>query len=443
MTIRTFLLITSIVTAGVSQADEYHYNNLLVGGEAIGLAGAYTALYHDLSSLYYNPAGMAFAHTHTTASVNTFAWEQTNFEQVFGNQQDFLRDSFAIVPGFFALKGSHGQLSWGGFFAVTDYSKERSVTDAVYQPQQSPMTTLNEFAHINIDNSVYLIGLSGAYQLSEQWAVGSTVGLELQEFETVQGTGFSSQTPTEQGLLLSGFDASRRFNDTSLNIQPSLGLMWRERNWSLGASLSRRFSINRNYESISTMTASFPELPIASYVNSVRSVTTSSQTQSYPWRLALGAAYRWGDLQLSLDVSHYTQVKRKHLYTDDQGVPIIRELAAVSNYALGVKYLLGSGHALMLGVFTDQSNGHIDIDVPFERVEAIDLLGWAVAIESKFFGYSTTIGLYHKTGSGLVRVADVRAVEEVIGLPLYPVSNNQDVIAAHKQVMVLHISVDF
>ena len=97
MTIRTFLLITSIVTAGVSQADEYHYNNLLVGGEAIGLAGAYTALYHDLSSLYYNPAGMAFAHTHTTASVNTFAWEQTNFEQVFGNQQDFLRDSFAIM----------------------------------------------------------------------------------------------------------------------------------------------------------------------------------------------------------------------------------------------------------------------------------------------------------------------------------------------------------
>src|SRR3989338_10609470 len=57
-----FMLIThhsSLITEVF--ADEYHYNNIIIGDRASGMGGAYTAISDDPSGLYYNPAGIAFS----------------------------------------------------------------------------------------------------------------------------------------------------------------------------------------------------------------------------------------------------------------------------------------------------------------------------------------------------------------------------------------------
>jgi len=41
-------------------ADEFHYNNLLIGDRASGMGGAYTAISDDASGMYYNPAGIVY-----------------------------------------------------------------------------------------------------------------------------------------------------------------------------------------------------------------------------------------------------------------------------------------------------------------------------------------------------------------------------------------------
>tara|TARA_A200000159_G_C7335577_1_gene344959 strand:- start:17 stop:211 length:195 start_codon:yes stop_codon:yes gene_type:complete len=56
-------------------------------------------------------------------------------------------------------------------------------------------------------------------------------------------------------------------------------------------------------------------------------------------------------------------------------------------------------------------------------VEAIDTRGISVAYETKLMGYPLTLGQYAKQGDGKVRYADVRYVEAITGVTLYPENN--------------------
>lgn len=96
------------VLSGTLVADPYHYNNLLVGGKAIGYGGAYVALANDQSAMHYNAAGLAFQEDSTSASVNTMAFENTRFENVYTDGSDFERKSFTVVPGFIGISGNSG-----------------------------------------------------------------------------------------------------------------------------------------------------------------------------------------------------------------------------------------------------------------------------------------------------------------------------------------------
>ena len=64
-----------------SQADPYHYNNMLIGERATGLGGAYTAIADDPSGLYYNPAGIVYSlGSKLSASMNTFYHVKKHYE---------------------------------------------------------------------------------------------------------------------------------------------------------------------------------------------------------------------------------------------------------------------------------------------------------------------------------------------------------------------------
>ncbi|MDH5258366.1 MAG: hypothetical protein OEX07_10165, partial [Gammaproteobacteria bacterium] len=51
----------SIIFANTALADQYHYNNVLIGNRASGMAGAYVAVSDDPSGLYYNPSGIVYS----------------------------------------------------------------------------------------------------------------------------------------------------------------------------------------------------------------------------------------------------------------------------------------------------------------------------------------------------------------------------------------------
>ena len=116
------LISSLMVLSSAAIADQYHYGNLLVGGKAIGFGGAYVAVADDQSAMHYNAAGLAFQRNAKSASVNTQAFEDTRFKNVYTDGSDFTRTSFSVVPGFLGISGSSGLWSYGSYFTVTDYS---------------------------------------------------------------------------------------------------------------------------------------------------------------------------------------------------------------------------------------------------------------------------------------------------------------------------------
>lgn len=427
-------------------ADEYHYNNLLIGGNAIGLGGAFVAIADDISATHYNPAGLAFSKVNKTASINTFAWEQTEFTNIFGNGDDFTRDSFSVVPGFFGFSQRYDKFTVATSFTVTDFSNERTSKDAIYEvepPEGVDSQSITEFIQIDLDNSAYKLAVSGAYQASKNLAYGVSLQIEYRDFKTLQGSGTISTLGVGELSLSSGFDATRRFTDTTLIFQPSFGMKYQSDGLSTGLRVGKEFNLSRDYDVTSSIFVSSLE-PLPPFVNSSSRINQSSnEKQDLPWHLAAGIAYEWSDWLISFDATYYSKVEVKETIVEDLDTPITRDLKQVTNYALGLAYSFSDTSSLKLGLFTDNSNAVIDTSIDFQRAEDIDLVGVSLAYETLILDYPVTFGVYHKSGTGDVRTADIRTVEKVVGIPLYRPAVNFDIVRAKKRALIAYFSLNF
>ncbi len=96
-----FVLCASL--AGIASADEFHYNNLIIGDRAIGMGGAYTGVSDDPSGLYYNPAGVVYTTgRNLSASVNAFYSLDKKYNGVIGGL-GWERNATALLPNFFGI----------------------------------------------------------------------------------------------------------------------------------------------------------------------------------------------------------------------------------------------------------------------------------------------------------------------------------------------------
>ncbi|MCW8865247.1 MAG: hypothetical protein OQK09_09930 [Colwellia sp.] len=427
-------------------ADEYHYINMLNGSKATGLGGAYISVADDLTAMLYNPAGLSRSTIKTTASMNVLSWEETEFNKVFSDDSDFVRESFIIVPGYFAFKENQGKWDFGISFAVTDFSKERTSTDAIIDiPQNGPIPpqTNNEFIYIDLDNSAYKFGGSAAFRYSDSLSVGLSVYLQYKEFTTVQGSGVATTIYTPDGNLETGFNASRRISDLQISAQPILGILWSKDNLSIGGKLAYEIPIKREYEATASIFLS-SLMPLPPQVQQVTRITEkTSDKQKLPLEVGLGISYQFSNFLISSDVNYFSEVQADNNYLEVIETPITRKLQEVINWSVGVEYNISKETAIRFGVFTDNSNGYIDTDINYQRIEDIDLLGFSSSVETSFMGNHVTFGLYYKQGTGDVRYADIRSVENIVGLPLYPDSGTNDIAEAKKKSLVLFLSLDF
>jgi len=441
-----FYFIALTLLSSISIADEYHYVNVFNGSKAAGLGGAYTAIADDLSAMLYNPAGLSLSTVKSTASVNVFSKEETEFSNVFSDGSDFTRDSFVIIPGFFAFRKKEGDWDFGISFAISDLSKERTSTDVITNIAQSefaPNQINNEFIYIDLDNSAYKLGVSTSFRYSDSLSFGSSLYIQYKEFTTVQGSGIISSLFTPFGDFEGGFNASRRIIDLQVSVQPILGVLWKKGNLSLGGKLAYEIPIRRDYEA--TATILFSSLaPLPPEVTPAFRVTEKTDVkQDLPFEVALGASYKFSNFELSADVNYFSEVNTNNQSLEFIDTPITRKLNKVINWSVGVEYEYSTDFTIRFGVFADKSNGDIDINIDNQRIEDIDLLGFSTSIRTIFLKNTVTFGLYYKYGKGDVRFADIRSVEQIVGLPLYPDNGNNDIAEAKKNSLVLFLSLDF
>lgn len=427
-------------------ADEYHNVNLLNGSKATGLGGAFISVADDLTAMLYNPAGLSFSDINSTASVNVLSWEETEFTEVFSDGSDFDRESFTVVPGYFAFRQKMDNWDFGISFAVTDFGKERTSTDVIIDIPQNGLTPPqknNEFIYIDLDNSAYKFGTSTAYKASDNLSFGASLYLQYKEFTTVQGSGIATTVYTPIGNFEGGFNASRRITDLQISLQPILGVLWQKDNFSIGGKLAYEVPVKRDYEATASIFLSSIEA-LPPQVQAVTRVTEKTKKkQKLPFEASLGLSYQFQDFLISGDINYFSKVNAGNEILDVIATPTTRALSQVINWSVGVEYSISQQTSIRFGVFTDNSNGNIDTSINNQRIEDIDLFGISSSVETNFIGRQLTFGMYYKQGTGNVRYADIRSVENIVGLPLYPDDGSRDVAEAKKESLVLFLSMDF
>ena len=395
-----FLLLLSLFSAGIF-ADQLHYNNILIGNRAAGLAGAYSAISDDASGLYYNPAGIVFSDDlQLSASANAIHASTLTYKDVL-NGDDWKRKSSSIVQNFFGLTSKLGKGYIGFSYAVTDFDVEDQDTRLTSVPGISLYV-------INIKNTdkVTKFGPSYAIQINDEWTFGATLYLHDREQDLVQN----------QFIRISGsneFESSNLFFETAeTGLEPILGFTWTpHEEWSVGGSV-RQVTITSSKTRVQNFCASDVNNPgvqsaqcllvSASVIDPT--IATNKTKRKLPLNTRLGVAYfPSSSFLISADISHFESVESDSFNAEE-----------IINFALGVEYYINAGWAIRGGYYTNLSNTP-DIDsTGINQADHVDLTGISLSLTKFSKTSSVSIGYSGSRGSGEAQViAGSNAIQDL------------------------------
>jgi long-chain fatty acid transport protein len=398
--------ITAILLAAFSSqcalsayADEFHYNNILIGDRAAGMAGAYTAISDDPSGLYYNPAGIAYAQgSNISVSANALHQTKTVYKNALGNGNDYQRNSFALLPNFFGIIQPLGKGKVGFSYAVPD----STIEDQNQTFYNLPGTSISRFAlNFNKSDSTYYFGPSYALELTEGLSVGATLYGQYHRNEWIQNQLINTSSGTYEWKNVF-------YKNTEWGIKPIFGLMWSPTNkLSAGLSISKLNIIQSDttYQSICAGDASGICDP--TYVPGTapfRVVATSDRKRAYPLTSTIGVAYFHSKtLVVSGDISYNGRVEDS----------VFGNKEATLNAALGAEYYLDDAWAIKGGVFTDMANTPKIKSGDSDAFDHADFFGGTFSVSYFTRQSSITFGAAYRYGTGQAQITGGQAIQDV------------------------------
>lgn len=360
--------------AATSGADEFHYNNILIGDRASGMGGAYTAVSDDPGGMYYNPAGIAYSTgKNLSASVNAYSVTNRTYKGVVGGQ-DWTRTSSTLLPNFFGIIQPVGKLKLGFSYAVPDSNQEDQD-----QRFDSDRTVIN----FNNNNNTYLFGPSAAIQINDSLSVGVTLYAHKRSTEAI----YNDSTVSNTGSIVTS--SKSYFESDEWGIKPIVGVMWSPLDkLSLGLTVSKTFILTSDLLYQSTDPAAIPE----------RVYDTYNFKRKYPYQVTAGVAFfPNSSLLLSGDLSYYSAYDYTWI-----GDPIKR--TEVVNGALGAEYYINKNWAVRGGLFTDFSNTPKIVNDTSNQNEHIDMFGGSLTVSHFTKNTSLTCGGSYKYGDGEAKI---------------------------------------
>ena len=365
-------------------ADEYHYNNILIGDRSSGMGGAYTAISEDPSGLYYNPAGIVYASgNNLSGSMNSYHNTSTTYKDVLGGNQDWERNSSSILPNFFGIIQSLGEGKLGFSYAVTDDTQENQ--DQTFTNILTTLGVADTFK-INFNNldSTFLLGPSYAKKITDDLSLGITLYGYFRDQERILN------------LLLTYPSGDYDWTNQYLHIKevgltPVLGVMWSPFDKvSLGMSI-RQTMIMDSKTTVQNMCRGAVGSSCSS-ATVTESTVTSDEKSSYPLTTTFGAAYFVNNaLLVSGDFSYY--------FAAGDG---LSEKVATWNGAAGVEYYVNSDWALRGGVFTNHANtNELKSGITtYNQPEHVDIYGGSLSVSHFSKSSSITLGGSLSMGDG-------------------------------------------
>ncbi len=384
-----------------AMADEYHYNNILVGDRAAGMGGAYTAISDDPSGLYYNPAGIVYAPgSNVSVSANAFHQSKVVYKNALGNGMDYKRYSYALLPNFFGIVQPMGKGKVGFSYAVPD-----SILEDQNQTFYAPNATTTRYAiNFNKNDNTYNFGPSYAQELSQEFSVGLTLYAHYRKNQFISNQLINKTGGTYEWL-------NQFYNNTEWGIKPILGFMWSPTDkLSTGLSVSKVNVVSSEIvaQTICSGDAAGACLGVdTTYVLGaapVRAKSLSENKRGYPLTTTIGVAYFPSKtLIVSGDFSYYSKVKDS-TFGDKE---------AIWNAALGVEYYLSEKLALKGGLFTDKANTPKITSTSVNALDNVDLYGGSLSASYFTRQSSITIGSTYRLGSGKAQILGGSQIQDL------------------------------
>jgi long-chain fatty acid transport protein len=403
-----FLLVLSLLSLGeFATADEFHYNNMLIGDRAAGMGGAYTAISDDATGMYYNPAGIVYVgDKNFSASVNAYYNQVKKFDNVIGNQP-FERSSSALLANFFGIVKPFGRYKVGFSYAVPDAVSENQNQEFVGVSETLTRMVIN----LNNKDSTYNLGPSIAAEVNDGLSVGLTLYVHQRDAQLVLNQFVQSVDPITK--VAGDHWENDYFRISETGFRPILGISWAPvEKVSLGFALSKTFvlhsSTNQQLTCYDNNTYNKDTNPAKCFDGTTAptlqkpTLSSSGIKRDYPTHLALGAAYFANrDLLLSADWSYYTAV------TD----PIYGNKVATYNLAVGTEYYFTRKWAVRAGFYTNMANTP-DIQAGITNIEEqINLYGLSLSLTNFSGNSAVTVGGSVNYGTGKSQIGSNNSVQ--------------------------------
>jgi long-chain fatty acid transport protein len=375
------LLIASLFIVSPAFADEYHYNNILIGDRASGMGGAYTAISDDASGLYYNPAGIVYSGGgNLSASVNAYHITNTTYKGVLAGKYDYERQSSALVPNFFGIIQPLGNGVVGFSYAVPDSILENQ--DQTFYNLSSSVTKF--VVNFNNKNYTYNFGPSYAMKLSENLSAGITLYVHYKEVEWISNQLINLNTGEYEWI-------NQYYETIERGVRPLLGIIWTPQDKiAIGLSLSQ----TRVVDSKTTVQAIYKGITYDGKTVD-RSSIESREKRETPLAAAAGIAYfATESLLLSGDFLYYAK-------TID---PNFGNREATWNLALGTEYYLSENWALRGGIFSNKANTPEIKAGDVNALDHVDLYGGTLSISRFTRQSSISLGGSYSFGSGKAQI---------------------------------------
>lgn len=383
------------------RADEYHYNNILIGDRAAGMGGAYVAISDDPSGLYYNPAGIAYAQgSNVSVSANSFHQTSTTYKSVLGGQ-DYVRESSALLPNFFGIVQPLGKGRVGFSYAVPDSILE----DQNQTFYNLPGTTTTRYAiNFNRNDNTYNFGPSYAIELTDSFSIGATLYAHVRQNEWIQNQLINKNTGKYEWSNLF-------YKNTEWGIKPIIGAMWSPTSkLAAGLAISKVSLINSNtkYQAICSgdTAGSCQGLDSAYQLGTapVRLINPSTSKRIYPVSTRLGVAYFPSkELILSGDFTYHSSIKD----------PEFGDKMSTWNVALGAEYYWSEKWAIRAGLFSDRANTPVVNSGDVNALDHVDLYGGSLSVSYFTRQSSLTIGGAYRYGIGRAQILGDARIQEL------------------------------
>ena len=174
-----------LLVARLAAADDTHYQDYIVGDQAVGLGGAYTAIAADPSGMWYNPAGIVDVRdTSLSLSANLYGIQDSTT----GSHESILPEDpiskLVVVPssaGFVQALGrsdTDGRRPYaiGMSIVVPSYHKFSTAEEGVGQDQL--LGVYRHGYHRAFEDETLWVGAGGAMRLGSRMSIGAGLVLE-------------------------------------------------------------------------------------------------------------------------------------------------------------------------------------------------------------------------------------------------------------------------